>query len=144
MKPNKQLTIIFSSVVVVCLLAAMLISHMVERLQPAATLQEVLYVPSPDAIKRMSLGYTGLMADIYWTRAVQYFGSHHVVHARQYNLLFPLLHRDGLLDIGPVVFKRCLICFSPSFVLSKQSLQSLRNEGVQDYLEILKRKVKFL
>ena len=25
----------------------------------------------------MSLGYDGLLADIYWTRAVQYFGSKH-------------------------------------------------------------------
>ena len=25
----------------------------------------------------MSLGYDGLLADIYWTRAVQYFGGKH-------------------------------------------------------------------
>ena len=31
---------------------------------------------SPKAVKRLSLGYDGLLADIYWTRAVQYFGGH--------------------------------------------------------------------
>ena len=31
----------------------------------------------PKALRRMSLGYTGLLADIYWTRAVQYFGYQH-------------------------------------------------------------------
>ena len=40
-------------------------------------LQEVLYIPSPTVVKRMSLGYSGLLADIYWTRVVQYFGTKH-------------------------------------------------------------------
>jgi tetratricopeptide (TPR) repeat protein len=46
----------------------------------------------------MSLGYTGLAADIYWTRAVQYFGDKHQVRSQQYNLLEPLLNLTTSLD----------------------------------------------
>jgi hypothetical protein len=58
----------------------------------AATLEEVLYLSSPKVLKRASLGYDGLLADIYWTRAVQYFGfRHHNFASDSYNLLAPLL-----------------------------------------------------
>jgi tetratricopeptide (TPR) repeat protein len=46
----------------------------------------------------MSLGYDGLLADIYWTRAVQYFGNKHHEGADQYNLLAPLLKITTTLD----------------------------------------------
>jgi hypothetical protein len=39
------------------------------------TLEETLYVRSGEAIKRASLGFDGLMADIYWIRALLYFGE---------------------------------------------------------------------
>jgi tetratricopeptide (TPR) repeat protein len=64
-----------------------------------ATLEEVLYLPSGKAVKRMSLGYSGLLADIYWTRAVQYFGSAHMRRAEHYDLLYPLL--DITTDLDP-------------------------------------------
>lgn len=63
-----------------------------------ATLEEVLYMPSGKTIKRLSLGYSGLLADIYWTRAVQYFGSKHIKHSTQYDLLYPLLDITTELD----------------------------------------------
>jgi tetratricopeptide (TPR) repeat protein len=85
-------------VVVVCLAAAVVTATRADRARPAATLEEVLYIPSPTVLKRMSLGYTGLLADIYWTRAVQYFGAKHVVHSRHYELLAPLLQITTQLD----------------------------------------------
>ena len=54
-------------------------------------------------LKRASLGYDGLLADIYWTRAVQYFGGRHHNNARSYNLLFPLLEITTHLDPQLVV-----------------------------------------
>ncbi|MEW6213308.1 MAG: hypothetical protein AB1631_33735 [Acidobacteriota bacterium] len=36
--------------------------------------EEVLYFSSGGRIKKMSLGFEGLVADIYWIRTVQYFG----------------------------------------------------------------------
>jgi hypothetical protein len=47
----------------------------------------------------MSLGYNGLLADIYWTRAVQYFGNKHLRHSMRYDLLDPLL--DITTDLDP-------------------------------------------
>jgi len=70
----------------------------VTQLRAHSTLTDVLFIPSAKAVKRMSLGYTGLLADIYWTRAVQYFGSHHVVQAQEYDLLSPLLDITVTLD----------------------------------------------
>jgi hypothetical protein len=61
-------------------------------------LKEALYIPSPKAIKALSLGYTGLMADLYWTRVVQYFGGKHYQRAEQYKLLAPLLDITTTLD----------------------------------------------
>jgi tetratricopeptide (TPR) repeat protein len=68
-----------------------------------ATLEEVLYISSPKTVKRLSLGYEGLMADLYWTRAVQYFGGHHADGARHFNLLAPLLEITTTLDPHLVV-----------------------------------------
>ncbi len=69
-----------------------------DHLRIGATAEEALYVPSPKLLERMSLGYTGLLADIYWTRAVQYFGGHHHVRSKQYKLLEPLLDIATTLD----------------------------------------------
>jgi tetratricopeptide (TPR) repeat protein len=60
--------------------------------------QEALYVSSPKVLRRLSLGYTGLLADIYWTRAVQYFGRQHHNGASDYRLLAPLLEVTTELD----------------------------------------------
>ena len=98
MKPSRRITAMLAAVLVVCLAAAVVTVTRADRARPAATLEEVLYVPSPAIIKRMSLGYSGLMADIYWTRAVQYFGSKHVLRSRQYKLLAPLLEITTQLD----------------------------------------------
>lgn len=64
-----------------------------------ATLDEVLYLPSGKTIKKLSLGYSSLLADIYWTRAVQYFGAQHIGGAARYELLAPLL--DITTDLDP-------------------------------------------
>jgi tetratricopeptide (TPR) repeat protein len=58
----------------------------------------VLYISSPKLLKHLSLGYDGLLADIYWTRAVQYFGDHLDKGAEHYNLLAPLLEITTTLD----------------------------------------------
>src|ERR1700686_2364008 len=34
-----------------------------------------LYVTSPAALRRLSLAYTALAADLYWIRAIQYYGG---------------------------------------------------------------------
>lgn len=98
MKPSLRITAVASSLLVLCLLASIFTLRQLDHLRTGASLQEVLYVPSPKVIKRLSLGYDGLLADIYWTRAVQYFGGHHHVGSTHYALLAPLLEITTALD----------------------------------------------
>ena len=80
------------------LAASTLLVRQVDRVRGDEPLQEVLYIPSPTVVKRMSLGYSGLLADIYWTRVVQYFGTKHKAKAKQYLILEPLLDMTTTLD----------------------------------------------
>ena len=77
--------------------AALTVRHL-DHLRANATADEALYVPSPKFLQRVSLGYTGLLADIYWTRAVQYFGQQHHLNSKNYKLLPPLLDITTTLD----------------------------------------------
>jgi tetratricopeptide (TPR) repeat protein len=92
-----------SVLLVACLAASILVLQQLDRVRTGATLEDVLYLSSPKAVKRMSLGYDGLMADIYWTRAVQYFGGRHTARASQYRQLAPLLTITTALDPHLVV-----------------------------------------
>ena len=93
-----QVTVVASLLLVASLAASVLMLGRVDQARPAATLTEVLYLPSPKVLKRLSLGYDGLLADVYWTRAVQYFGTRHYVGAAHYDLLAPLLEITTALD----------------------------------------------
>jgi len=97
MKGRDQVTVIAAACLVLFLGASIMMLRRIDRTRPQATLQEVLYISSPKVLKRASLGYDGLLADIYWTRAVQYFGrSHHLSGSD--NLLAPLLDITTQLD----------------------------------------------
>src|SRR6202167_1043570 len=98
MKTRHKVTIVASICLVVSLAASSFVLHRADQLRPQATLDEVLFLSSPKVIKRASLGYDGLMACIYWTRAVQYFGNRHHYEAKSYNLLAPLLEITTHLD----------------------------------------------
>jgi hypothetical protein len=98
MKRRNKTALIAAAALVVSLAASSFVLHRVDQLRPQATLDEVLFLSSPTVIKRASLGYDGLMACIYWTRAVQYFGSRHHYYAASYNLLAPLLEITTHLD----------------------------------------------
>ena len=78
--------------------ASVLLLRQVDQVRTGATLQEVLYVSSPKLLKRLSLGYDGLLADVYWTRAVQYYGGMHHTGGGDYALLAPLLNITTQLD----------------------------------------------
>jgi hypothetical protein len=103
MKQRQKTTIVASACLIVSLAASSFVLHRTDQLRPQATLDEVLFLSSPKVIKRASLGYDGLMACIYWTRAVQYFGYRHHYYAASYNLLAPLLEITTHLDPHLVV-----------------------------------------
>jgi tetratricopeptide (TPR) repeat protein len=98
MTQRQKTTVIASVVLTLSLAASSLVLHQVDRLRPQGSLDEVLFLSSPKVIKRASLGYDGLMACIYWTRTVQYFGYRHHSFATSYNLLAPLLEITTHLD----------------------------------------------
>ncbi len=68
------------------------------RTRSEAQQQQELLLRSPAAIEKMSLGYNALLADIYWTRAVQYYGSQLVARNFRFPLLWPLLNISTTLD----------------------------------------------
>lgn len=98
MSHRRKRSTVIALVLVVCLASAVVTLRKVDQLRSGATLEEVLYIPSAAVLKRMSLGYTGLAADIYWTRAVQYFGRKHYQHEMSYQLLPSLLDITTTLD----------------------------------------------
>src|SRR5947199_6950593 len=82
----------------VSLMACVLLLRGIDRIRPQSSIDDVLYMASPKILKRASLGFNGLMACIYWTRTVQYFGHRHYLRARSYNELAPLLEITTALD----------------------------------------------
>lgn len=60
----------------------------------------VLYVRSGPAMRRLALGFAPLLADVYWVRAVQYYGSTRLSTGKKksYDLLYPLLDIATSLD----------------------------------------------
>jgi len=67
----------------------------------AAPLQDEkpdLVLRSGAMLKKLSLGYDPLLADIYWTRAVQYFGERVGMRGATFQLLAPLLDITTTLD----------------------------------------------
>src|SRR5690348_5802144 len=98
MRSGKTITVIALVVLLICGAASTILLSRVESLRPNATLEEVLYVPSPKVLKRASLGYTGLVSDIYWTRVVQYYGGKLQNQQTRFDLLWPLLNITTQLD----------------------------------------------
>lgn len=98
MSGPQRITVVFSILLAGSLAGSVLLLRRLDQIRSSATLEEVLYISSPKALKRLSLGYDGLLADIYWTRAVQYFGNKHHTGARHYDLLAPLLEITTTLD----------------------------------------------
>ena len=73
---------------------------------PAAEAGEVLYWGSGESLRHLSLGYEGLLADIYWTRAVQYYGRERLTKSGRFDLLGPLLQITTTLDPQLIVAYR--------------------------------------
>jgi tetratricopeptide (TPR) repeat protein len=68
---------------------------------PGENAESVLYVRSPEAMRRLALSFTALAADIDWIRAVQHYGGDHGsprTSTPKYLLLYPLLDRTTTLD----------------------------------------------
>jgi tetratricopeptide (TPR) repeat protein len=95
---SRQITAIAGTVLICSMVSAVLLTRGIDHSLPTAPLQQMLYISSPKLLKRLCLGYEGLLADIYWTRTVQYFGDTHRKGGGTYQLLWPLLNITTQLD----------------------------------------------
>ncbi len=87
------LGLVFSSLVVVHL------QRMIDRrMREHMSKEEALYVTSGKVLKKLSLGNNGLLADIYWMRAVQYYGGQRLQGEKRFDLLEPLINIATTLD----------------------------------------------
>src|ERR1700687_4012019 len=68
--------------------------------------QDDLLLRSGPMLKVMSLEYAPLMADLYWTRVVQYYGNKQVRQDADIQLLWPLLDVTTTLDPNLIVAYR--------------------------------------
>jgi tetratricopeptide (TPR) repeat protein len=105
--------------------------------QRAAFYQErdELVLRSGKLIKAMSIEYAPLMADIYWTRVVQYYGDKRARHDPNFELLWPLLDITTTLDPNLLVSYR----FGSTFL----SEPSPRGAGHPELgIELLERGIK--
>jgi tetratricopeptide (TPR) repeat protein len=80
----------------IAFLIAVSIALQVERdrgWEPYQPPNPVLWLPSGTLVKRLALGFGNLVADVYWMRAVVYYGSKRLEQgtARNFDLLYPLL-----------------------------------------------------
>ncbi len=98
MRSRRRTSTFAVATLLISMAASILLLHRVDEIRPRANIEDVLYISSPKMVKRASLGFDGLMACIYWTRTVQYFGHRHFLRSRSYNELAPLLEITTALD----------------------------------------------
>jgi hypothetical protein len=95
---RRRVTILAFSILLLSGIGSFVVLRIIQRTTQPNMLQDALYVSSPSAVKKLSLGYSGLLADIYWTRVVQYFGGKHHQGSMEYKALAPLLDITTTLD----------------------------------------------
>jgi tetratricopeptide (TPR) repeat protein len=98
MTTSHRVTVVGTIALSVALFGASMSLSAIDQLKLNRAARPYLYIESAKVLRRMSLGYTGLVADIYWTRAVQYFGNQHHQNSQDFRLLAPLLQIATELD----------------------------------------------
>lgn len=89
---------------VICLIAALLIWPVQRFIETHGTVADddpdILLFVSPKLVKKMALGYDGLLADFYWLRTIQYYGDFDAADKRKfrYRNLYTLLDITTTLD----------------------------------------------
>ncbi len=88
-------------VLIVLLVSATMTQVVLEgRLQKPAVMPGVHWIQSPGLMRRLAVGFNAIWADIYWIRAVQYYGDTKlsVDDKKNYDRLYPLLDITTSLD----------------------------------------------
>jgi hypothetical protein len=71
-----------------------------EGMQQPTAAEAVTWIRSPTLMRKLTLGFNDLWADVYWIRAVQYFGDTRLSkdETKNYDRLYPLLDVTTTLD----------------------------------------------
>ena len=125
-------------VVVFLALSAVAQNWMDARRRFPQTFEETLYLNSGEALKRASLGFEGLTADIYWIRTLLYFGEKFEQQrgANQYfdvsklDLLEPLLNITVELDPKYITAYRFGAIFLPD--INADAATRFVERGIRD------------
>ena len=105
--PTQTRTLLTAALGIPLLLAAAeVLQTRIDAQARQGQLSETLLLSSPAAVQKLSLGYDGLLADIYWTRVVQYYGDRIATPGARFDLLWPLLDITTTLDPKLVVAYR--------------------------------------
>jgi tetratricopeptide (TPR) repeat protein len=70
----------------------------IDRCRSQMGAPEELWLRSGKLLKTISMGYDSLLADIYWTRAIQYYGSQFETGDSKFTELYPLMSIALTLD----------------------------------------------
>ena len=62
------------------------LSEQEKKVRPGSSADQLIYLPSPQQAKLMSLGFRQLMADYYWVKALQYFTDPELAQKQYRNL----------------------------------------------------------
>jgi hypothetical protein len=95
---NGTLQLAFIAIPVLFVAIASLQIRMDAQAAESGAQQDELIFTSGPLLKKMSLGYDSLLADVYWTRTIQYYGSRIGTHHANFDLLYPLLDVTTTLD----------------------------------------------
>jgi len=98
MSATRRVNLVAVAVLSLSMAGALAALHAIDHMRRGSVAQDALYLRSSKVLRRLSLGYTGLLADIYWTRSVQYFGEQHQSGTGDFRLLAPLLEVTTELD----------------------------------------------
>ncbi|MGH9747117.1 MAG: tetratricopeptide repeat protein [Candidatus Acidiferrales bacterium] len=86
------------AIIPVLFVCVVMLQVRIDAQQSGLTEQPELLIQSGPLLKKLSLGYNSLLADVYWTRAVQYYGAKLPTSDRNFSLLFPMLDVATTLD----------------------------------------------
>jgi len=106
---TRQTMLCFGIVLIGVLLLIPVQNSLRPRLADTGPDPDLLYFSSPSILKKMALGYNRLLADIYWLRAIQYFGN-----------------RDAA-DLRPERFKNLATFFDIITTLDPDLIDAYRN-----------------
>lgn len=99
---SRSTTIALAGGILLCFAAAIGLQVARDRRYPQGQreTEQIMYVRSGGAIKRLTLDFDALAADVYWIRAIQHYGGDRRSHTerRKYQLLYPLLDHTTTLD----------------------------------------------